>query len=415
MRDRPAVALFDAGSPPALAFARSLGRAGVAVHVYSHERLPAARFSSRVTSFQRCPDLDDLDRFVPWLRGELQSARITLVAPTSDTLTLALAEILGEDGVPALLRRSLAPREGLLAALLKDRFAETCRRTGIPTPLTRCPTSRAQAFEMARGMRFPLILKPRTHAATGPGRGRLVASLSDLEARFARAPIPPGRTALLASTPELAWPLLQEAVPDALRQLYSVSGLLGDDGRPLALAASRKLHQWPPRLGIGTAFEACHDPEVLRRGLAAAQAIVGRGLFEVELILDSGTREYLAIDVNPRGYGQMRFEILRGLDLPLLWYESTLASRSLAEIQASDGNILCLHTVPFHVTRWASLLRGPERRSQWADYRALLRRRAISLAGDWRDPLATLVYGARLVKDIPAYARGILGRAARYS
>src|SRR5204862_7903077 len=80
------VAVFDANAPPALAFVRSLGRAGIPLRVYSHRRWPVSRYSRWCTEFARCPDPAREEEFLAWLADELRTGRIDLVAPTSAAL-----------------------------------------------------------------------------------------------------------------------------------------------------------------------------------------------------------------------------------------------------------------------------------------------------------------------------------------
>src|SRR3954470_14791818 len=86
------VAVFDADVPTALAFTRSLGRAGVPVKIYSHRDWPMARLSRYCRGYERCPEVAS-PAFLPWLRRELTSKRIQLVAPTSDLLAFQLAQV----------------------------------------------------------------------------------------------------------------------------------------------------------------------------------------------------------------------------------------------------------------------------------------------------------------------------------
>jgi hypothetical protein len=75
--------------------------------------------------------------------------------------------------------------------------------------------------------------------------------------------------------------------------------------------------QQPRRIGIGVCFEdAPLDPAAARAVAALCRDAAYFGVFEAEFIR-SGDRRLL-IDFNPRYYNQMRFEIARGLPLPLL-------------------------------------------------------------------------------------------------
>ena len=86
------VGIFDADAPPAIAFVRSLGRAGIPLRVYSHRRWPVCRYSRWCAEFSRCPDPASGD-FVSWLSDELRSGRIDLVAPTSDVIAFHVATL----------------------------------------------------------------------------------------------------------------------------------------------------------------------------------------------------------------------------------------------------------------------------------------------------------------------------------
>src|SRR4051794_12490626 len=85
-RRNPGVAVFDADSPPALAFIRSLGRRGVPLTVYSPRLWNVARASRYVSAFRRCPEIDDAEKFGPWLEAAIRSGEIQMVAPTSDQI-----------------------------------------------------------------------------------------------------------------------------------------------------------------------------------------------------------------------------------------------------------------------------------------------------------------------------------------
>src|SRR5207302_6766190 len=105
------VGIFDADAPPAIAFVRSLGRAGIPLRVYSHRRWPVCRYSRWCAEFSRCPDPASGD-FVSWLSDELRSGRIDLVAPTSDVIAFHVAT-LGDVFAPDL-RARIEPAEGIL-------------------------------------------------------------------------------------------------------------------------------------------------------------------------------------------------------------------------------------------------------------------------------------------------------------
>ncbi len=394
---RPVVAVFDPDAPPTLAIARSLGRAGVRVEVYGPQRLSVVGASRYAAAYHSCPELDDPVAFVPWLENRVRRGDIELVAPTSDVVAYYLAEV--RELFPPAVQAALADREAVLGALFKDRFAARCAAVGQPTPFTACPSSREEAVALAGELPYPVILKPRSHVGVGLSRGEVLHNPAELLARFVPYALPERVAPIAARYPELRWPIIQAYVPGALDNLFSVSGVLGEDGAVLASAVSKKTAQWPPTLGIGTTFEG-HDDEACRSaGVLAVQRLLGRGLFEIELILKPETGEYLAIDLNPRAYGQIALDIARGNDLPRLWYGLATGEATPAAPPAPRAG-RWVHSIPFHVGAWVKLMKGPERLGRARAYVEALRSSPapVDVVNDVRDPLPTLLFAAKMLR-----------------
>ncbi len=400
------VAIFDASSPPALAFTRALGRAGIQVHIYSHNRLPAARLSRFAYSFHRSPDINDANRFIPWLEAEVHSGRIQLVAPTSDMVAFYLGEILATS--PEAMRKAVPNHEAILTALMKDRFDETCSNLGIRTPKAIYPNSVEEVANFAGSLTYPVITKPRSHIGLAIERGEVIENEEELRARYRPYTIPPECSSIFERYPALRWPMVQEYIPGALTNLYSISGMIAPDGTTLAGAGSRKMAQWPPRLGIGTIFEPYQEPNLIARGLDIARKIIGHGIFELELIYDPRTADYVAIDLNPRAYGQINFEIARGMNLPLLWYKCATGAAAWTS-PPTVQDMICIHGLHFHLGQLTGIVRGPKRLKQIAEYRARLSRCHVDIANDLRDPLPSIVLNASILRHPGGLIRPFLG------
>lgn len=86
------------------------------------------------------------------------------------------------------------------------------------------------------------------------------------------------------------------------------------------LRASQKVLQQPMRIGAGLCFENRPVDFELARQLRALFDRVGhRGAFEAGFVCVEGRRQL--IDANPRFFGQMAFDIARGLRTPqLCWF-----------------------------------------------------------------------------------------------
>jgi D-aspartate ligase len=378
------VGIFDADAPPAVAFVRSLGRAGIPLRVYSHRRWPVCRYSRWCAEFARCPDPAS-GEFVSWLADELRSGRIDLVAPTSDVIAFHVAT-LADVFAPELGAR-IEPAEGVLASLFKDRFDAACRKHGFAMPWAAIPGSVEEARALAGAFHYPAVLKPKSHVGVGIARGEVVRDAEELRARYREYPLPPAEG---ERYPELRLPMIQEYVPRALENLYSVSGVLGAQGEAIAASATRKIAQWPPQLGIGIEFHAIDDAELLAYGVALARAVLGRGIFEVELIRDVRDGRWVAIDLNPRAHGFISLDVQRGNDLPLLWYR--VATGAAVELRRDvRHDVVWKHAVPYAVQRAVRLLRGGERTAPAS-------REVVDVVHDRRDPLPTLPFVATMLR-----------------
>jgi hypothetical protein len=157
------------------------------------------------------------------------------------------------------------------------------------------------------------------------------------------------------------------------------------------LSAATKIRQWPPRLGVGIRFECCDDAELLAYGHQLARAVVGRGMFELEFIFDARHRERVAIDLNPRGFGQMRLDIARGNDLPRLWYELVTGGRA-APSPPPRADVVWRHGVPELVARATRLALGPARHETLRDSVADATQPTVDIINDWADPLPSALH-----------------------
>ncbi len=393
---KPAVAVLDAEAPTGLAFTRSLGRAGIPVRVYSPRRYPVSRLSRYCTGFGHCPDPEDAEAFLPWLRAEVATGNISLVAPTSDLIAFYMGEF--PEVFPPEQQQGMPTRDALLDMLFKDRFDAACKKHHVPCPWTSFPASVEEAMEGAEKLPYPVILKPKSHVGVGWARGVVVRNSKELHKSFLPYSAGPQRQILMDRFPELAWPMIQEYVPSALSHLYSVGGLLDQDGQVVAYAGSRKTLQWPPTLGVGVIFESWNAKGPIEMGLKFAQAVMKRGIFELELIYDPRHDHYVAIDLNPRAHGHISFDIARNNDLPLLWYRMTTGEHVPTQPPAVD-NVRWLHAIPYHVGHWIGVARGPDRKRLLDSYVNNLRGHTVDIINDAHDPLPSVAHFAYMFRN----------------
>lgn len=387
----PPVAVFDNYWATSLAFAASLGRRGTPLHFYG---AGAGRWSRYRTRHAKCPPIDDAEKFLPWLEERIRSGEISRIAPTTDLIAYYTSWLRSE--FSPQVQRSIAPLEEIETCLIKTRFARVCSVAGQPVLAVAAPDNLADAETAAREMGFPLMLKPKSHLAVGTAeRGRLVESIDELRRAFRLYSILPGQEWLAERYPELRWPLLQQYVPSARERVYSVSGVKDVQGGILAASLSSKQDQWPPDVGVSTLQIACRDEPLMTAGLGVVDRLLSCGIFELELLAD-GEHLY-AIDLNPRAFGFVALDIARGCDLPWLWYRSTLGPVNPIANEDASAGLQARHSL-LHFLNGAKSRQG-----------AAKQRPAVSMLGDWGDPVPKLISHLYLLR----HPRSLVRRTQR--
>lgn len=407
---RPRVAVFDASLPPALAVIRSLGRRGVPVAAYDARRLASGRYSRYVSSFARCPDTARTDEFVAWLGDEARRGRLELVAPTSDYTAFAVAEVDERHGTDLAggvggVRGADAVRD----CLFKDRFARRMSEIGFPVLPWAAPTTVDEAVARAAEIGYPLVLKPRSHVGIGIARGTVVHDEGDLRRAFTPFPLDAHQSLARAHAPELAHPLLQHFLVRDQLDCVSITGCFDRAGNLLAAGCSRNVARWGDGLAIGTMFEVPRRPAFFDEALEAVREVLGCGIFELEVLFDRATGEHYAIDLNPRGFGQMALEIGRGADLPHLWYQSARRARSVIHGRPSRSVPTQWRMgVPFYAGAAVRLVRGPGRLAYTRQLARLLKPSQAAAMHAWTDPLPGLAFAGWILRHPRALVQPFL-------
>ncbi len=393
----PPVAVFDAALPTGVATIRSLGRASVPVHAYSPLAYAPGRFSRFTEVFRRCPDPTRPDQFIDWLSDEVSSGRISLVAPTSDYVTYAVAMV--EEHLGVEISGGVGGARGADAVrdcLFKDRFSTQLDTLGFPVPAWAAPTDLDQARAAASRLGYPLVVKPRSHVGVGIERGAVVHNEAELDSAFA----PLGDSGRLGSHhADLELPMLQVMLIGDSIECISITGCLGRDGELLGSGTIRKLGQWGGSLAIGTRFEVVDPPSFTQHAIDVVRSVLGTGIFELEVLVDRSSGRYVAIDLNPRAYGPISLDIQRGADLPLLWYESATGT-TLRQQSSAPGRPPreWRMGVPYYAGLGVGMALGPER---FAAGRQLVRsivRPAAAAMHVWHDPGPGIVLSAWILR-----------------
>jgi predicted ATP-grasp superfamily ATP-dependent carboligase len=346
---RPGVLLTSAGYGGTLAAVRSLGRDGVAAVVADNALLGPASWSRYVSRREQCPPQSSSDDLVAWLLrfGENNPGHV-LCATSDDTAWLYSKH-----------REALATRfflyqpsvEAVYSLLNKRQLDSVARAEGLELPRTWFPQCDDDAQAVARAARFPVLIKPVTQILHSThSKGQIVDDPADLPREFAAMAREPYKPELLQFDPTVGRPLVQEFQPEAAQGIYGLSGFIDESGELLGVRAARKILQRPRRLGVGLCFERAEVKPGLVDALVRVCRRVGYyGVFEVEFIESEGRD--LLIDFNPRFYGQMAFDIARGLPVSLFAYHAALGDYAAMRRLANDARFEAPHNPDVYCNR----------------------------------------------------------------
>jgi D-aspartate ligase len=171
--------------------------------------------------------------------------------------------------------------------------------------------------------------------------------------------------------------MLQAYHRSELHRIYSLAGFVDGSGRPPLMRAAVKVLQRPRNMGVGVCFESATPDARLVERVGALLAILDyRGIFDLEFIVHEG--EYLLIDFNPRAYGQMAFEIARGLPSPYLHYLAAIgddaayaAAHALSAGRINAGNEAYCHGLLLSLmdaVQIADTARSGRQRERWGKW-----------------------------------------------
>jgi predicted ATP-grasp superfamily ATP-dependent carboligase len=276
--------------------------------------------------------------------------------------------------------------------VLKIDFVGAMKAVGFPTPQTAAPVNATEALEAADQLGYPVLVKPRTHVGLGLARGSTASTPEDIERAFRDRPLDAGHSSVTKLDPNLAVPMLQRPITGPDVEVVSVVGCMRHDGTAVGLDHCRKMAQWPGTLGVGVEFEPLGAQPFTEQALDAVHKVAGPGLFELEVLFDRKTGEHFAIDLNPRGYGQMTLAMARGNDLPVLWYRLMTGqpvpvrpARRVAPKRWTSG-------VQYWAWHGIHLVTRPRRRDRARVLAKHLATPRVGAVSDWADPLPGVLY-----------------------
>lgn len=289
---------------------RSLGRAGVEVHVAAADSAESPVRRSRYlhqTHPPPPPGASLREIAVVLRRISHRVARPSVLIPMDDAGALAISRLQRELAETYLLpdqARGLAERVADKATL-----TEVCATAGIPHPVTLLPESPAQAAAAVRQLGLPLVAKW--------SRPWLVPTGTDLRSTVLVRSAGQAQELYRRSEEAGSRLLLQAFLPHAPGRDWFVHGYVDRAGAVRGGGSGRKHRSWPRGAGLTAVGEWTPDPGLRADVERLVDTLGYRGIFDLDFRVDSATGEHCLLDFNPRPGAQFRL-FADGTDLDVV-------------------------------------------------------------------------------------------------
>ncbi|MGP4083180.1 carboxylate--amine ligase [Streptomyces sp. KR55] len=287
---------------------RSLGRAGVEVHVVADSARSPVHASRYVRQMHPPPlpgaSPDDILGVLRRVADRI--ARPAVLVPMDDACAVAVARM-RTDLAPSYL---LPTMPGTLPERVADKaeLAAVCASAGVPHPMTLVPDSAARAAADARQLGLPLVAKW--------SRPWLLPAGSGLRSTVLVRSVQQARELYLRTEDAGSRLLLQAYLPPGPNRDWFFHGYADRSGTLRAGGPGRKRLDWPR--GAGLTAVGCWTPNPQVQALA--ERLTGelgyRGIFDLDFRRCGTTGSYHLLDFNPRPGAQFRlFADSAGLDV----------------------------------------------------------------------------------------------------
>nr|WP_205616440.1 ATP-grasp domain-containing protein [Streptomyces harenosi] len=295
---------------------RSLGRAGVAVHVVADcakSPVGASRFVRQVHAPPR-PGASPAEIAHVLRRVAARIARPAVLVPMDDASAVAVARMRAELAPAYLLPAAPGTLPGRVAD--KAELAGLCAALGVPHPVTVMPDSPAEAASAARRLGLPLVAKW--------SRPWLLPADSGLRSTVLVRSAEQARELYLRSGEAGCRLLLQAFLPPGADRDWFAHGYADRTGAVRAGGCGRKTRARPR--GAGLTAAGCWAPNAQVRALTEriTGALGYRGIFDLDFRRCGSSGRYHLLDFNPRPGAQFRLftdgsglDVVRALHLDL--------------------------------------------------------------------------------------------------
>lgn len=305
-----APAIVVGGGLNALGVVRSLGQAGVPVHVLDTD----PRSSAMRSRFAAAHVVSSLDG--PAFMAELQrvAARLgpqVVLFLTEEKTVNTVSEC--RASLPASLLIRLPEHQRLMALMHKQGFQELAESLAAPVPRT-VRLQGSQDLPKVRTLNYPCVLKPSEKSYEYGARFKKaykVASAEEVDALYREI------------EPVLADMVVQEWIEGGDGDIYFCLQYIGGQGQVVSSFPGRKIRSWPPRIGGTASCTAAweHAQELSDTTAAFFRQVGFTGIGSMEYKRDARDGRFCMVEPTvARTDFQEEVATLNGCNLPLAAY-----------------------------------------------------------------------------------------------
>ena len=321
------VLVMGAGTRAFLSVIRSLGRAGINVHVAWVPADDVALSSRYITEIHHIPFYSPLNgAWLDSLKELLRSRRFDLVIPCDDTRIIPLQlhrTQLADSGTPIYLLEDYAH----MTAADKGRTCALAQRLGVPVPRYQEARTIDEIHMIATQFGFPLLVKPhQSFTAADVSAKQVVRLVGNAEEISVCAPLMSGGANVL------------------VQEYFAGVGVgvevLCKNGEVLVAFQHERVHE--PLLGGGSSYRksARLTPELLQATARLASALRYTGVCMMEFRVNQSSGSWVLIEINGRFWGSLPLSVAAGVDFPRYLYEMICLGRTQFP-QKYRSNIFC--------------------------------------------------------------------------
>lgn len=323
-----------------LASARSLGKKGVESVIIGESRFTPASFSRYCKKTYICGDVKTSpDRFLELVEEVIKKESIDVFMPMDeDVLDVVVRH---RERLSDLCKLALPPTYGYEITSDKGKAYRHAMSVGVDIPATIVPESRERLTELAKGLRYPLVIKP-TRSSGGRGIETVYDSSTLVET-------------YMGVHRNYPFPVVQEHVGSG--DVYDVVLIYNENSQLRAHYVMKHVRKYPLNTGPSSVQQSVHMPELVETAKRFVDGLNWVGVADLEFIVSNETGEAKFIELNPRMWNSVQAAIFSEVDVPWLLYEIALRG-DCNEVEDFRDGVLCRNLLPGDILHF---LANPDR------------------------------------------------------